>query len=597
MPFDFNDLNGPVPYDAWLCQPSCSDNINGCLPIDQEAYPYTPYLEWPSTFLDILHSLNTVEPDLCSFGYNTHGIFVSLLVRGSLRRVLTNSKDPPQLLTIAPALTEPHQAPTPTTTQEQQITADPPAPSGPVSAPAQATTSAGPAPSPLPTPKDPSTAQQQPSQPTPLADSIGGTTSTAGIGGAIVSVINRPPSAPHVSSISAEDPPDSQDSNSNGGIGAAIISMINQPPGGSKPTQSSPSDHSLPLLPSGQPDSGHTDGSDPSSPGHQDPSDSMPGDPASPASSTSSEIPRAIIPLPSTTLVIIRESNNANVLHGTTMWAGDAATIGTHTLSMNNAGVIVDGNTAAPIPFITSTPSPGVDSNTPAPQRAVVSLGVHTKTLTRGPENLVTVDGQALTPGAVMTLSAHTLSLAQQGLVIDGTSTVSFGPAPTSLPAIVAVAGQTVVLGGAAVTAAEKVVSYGSKGLVVGTETIAVPTADGFMTLGDGEMMRVGPVTGLPGGNIGGMVGGVLAGQEQTGAASVPVATSGTAPIGKTANTTASVERSTGLSTGVGRQSAASTGVAPSASFPASSGAVGSSTSSCWMAAVIGLGAIVTMYI
>ncbi|PSK35102.1 hypothetical protein B9Z65_1685 [Elsinoe australis] len=500
--------------------------------------------------------------------------------------------DPPQLLTVAPALTEPQKAPAPTLTLVQPITSDAPAPSAPADSPARPTTSAGPAPSPSPQPKTPSNAQQQDVRPTSLADDLPQRTTTeVGLGGAIESMINRPPVLSGQSSKEAGDPAGSFDTKGSGnaggnnvnagdtpifspGIGAAIISMINLPPWGSRPTKS----NSGPIAPF-------------------DPFDPPSNSPISSTGFTPAQLPQAMVSLPSTTLTIVREPNNANVLLGTTFWPGDVATVGTHTLSINTAGVVVDGNTTGPIPFITPNPAPVVHANAPAPHRAVISIGDHTTTLLRGPNNAVTVNGQVQLPGAVVTLSGHTLSFAEQGLVVDGTSTALFGPGPTLLPAIVAVAGQTIVLGGAAVTAAGKVVSYGSKGLVFGTETIAVPTAAGLVTLKNGEVMRVGAVTGLPGGRIGEVVGGVLAGQGKTGAASVPLATSGTDPVGKVANVTASVGRSTSSSAGVGRQSATSSSVPPSTSFPASSGAADSSMSSYWMTAVIGFGAIAFMYI
>lgn len=77
LPFNFQDLEGEVPWSAYNCSLKCT-NSTECLPLDPHFNPYSPYLAWPQTFLSLLHSWNTFDPDKCVFGYDNYGIPVCI---------------------------------------------------------------------------------------------------------------------------------------------------------------------------------------------------------------------------------------------------------------------------------------------------------------------------------------------------------------------------------------------------------------------------------------------------------------------------------------------------------------------------------------
>ncbi|KAG8629077.1 hypothetical protein KVT40_002942 [Elsinoe batatas] len=159
-PFDFNDLQGDVPWSAYNCSLQCTEPSE-CLPMDQRLNPYNPYLAWPQTFLDLLHSWNTYDPDTCSFGFDDSGI-----------------PDPPQLLTTALHISKPAGGPAGSTTVIGPVTASGLKPTLILPKPVSKTTVTGPSPS-LPAPTKPAEPVKQPS-----------------IGDIIISMINQPPDRP-----------------------------------------------------------------------------------------------------------------------------------------------------------------------------------------------------------------------------------------------------------------------------------------------------------------------------------------------------------------------------------------------------------------
>ncbi|KAF2228051.1 hypothetical protein BDZ85DRAFT_293036 [Elsinoe ampelina] len=173
-PFDFNDLQGDVPWSAYNCSLQCIEPSE-CLPMDQRLNPYNPYLAWPQTFLDLLHSWNTYDPDTCSFGFDDSGI-----------------PDPPQLLTTALHLSKPAGSPAGSTTIIGPVTASGLKPTLILPKPVSKTTVTGPSPS-SPAPTKSAEPVKQPS-----------------IGDIIISMINQPPGRPQDTSpkpnAQGEDP-------------------------------------------------------------------------------------------------------------------------------------------------------------------------------------------------------------------------------------------------------------------------------------------------------------------------------------------------------------------------------------------------------
>ncbi|KAF4556751.1 Hypothetical protein D9617_1g086320 [Elsinoe fawcettii] len=159
--FDYADLDGPVPWTAYSCMPVCHGlETTQCLPMDTIKTPYAPFLAWPTTFLDILHSINTINPDDCVFnGIDNPGIF-----------------DPPSALAQMPSMTEPQDAPWPKLTDAAPVTPEPATPSSSLELPPRQTRPMENAASPTPT----SSAVERPSS---LQHDLGG---------AIVSMINQP---------------------------------------------------------------------------------------------------------------------------------------------------------------------------------------------------------------------------------------------------------------------------------------------------------------------------------------------------------------------------------------------------------------------
>ncbi|TKX20307.1 hypothetical protein C1H76_7461 [Elsinoe australis] len=583
FPFNFQDLQPPTPWSAYICNKACSDTPDACIPMDEQLTPHNPKLAWPQTFLSMLHSLNTFNPDSCQFGVDEGGIW-----------------DPPQMLTAAPGLnvpivTKPHDEPKPSTTAADPITSQPPAPSSPVQGPAAPTTSAGPSPRPIKGPNSP--AQGTPSPAKPVASS-----SPLGIGGMIGSIINRPPAGAVPSQGSGNADPGSP---ANPGRPGSPAAPANPADSGS-PAAADPADPAAPANPASPGIGGiggfiasminRPPGAPAAAPAAQDPS----------AQGTDSPPKQALIPVAGGSIVtVIQAPNGANVVAGTTHFAGEAAVVAGQTLSFRPDGVVVlptpglDGRVGAgEVVLFSAAPasgSQGGGAQGSGVQKAVVSVGGTTMTAERvadgtvvmdgksykvgdavsvGGESMeiradgvvvrgsggavvssaafmaqgsgmavgggvqravVSVDGKTMTAeragdgtvvmggksynvGDVVTVGGETMEIRQDGIVLKGAggfaiSTAAFvAMGAQAAPTVLAVAGQQITYGAPAKTVAGKRVSYGAQGLIIGTETEAVPTGTSFITLDDGEVLRVGVVTRAPGAEIGGMVGSLLAG-------------------------------------------------------------------------------------
>ncbi|KAF4551467.1 Hypothetical protein D9617_13g099670 [Elsinoe fawcettii] len=317
MPFDFNDLEGDVPWAAYNCALRC-ENITECLPMDQYLRPYSPYLAWPQTFLDMLHSWNSYDPDQCSFGQDDYGI-----------------PDPPQLLTTALHLSQPKEGPAGKTTIIGPVIETGLVPTLVLPKPPPRTTSAGPMTSP------------QPAEPVKQPD----------IGDVIVSMINQPPGSPigdPGSGPEPEKPGSSGDAPVPGqpaapqGMGSTIASMLNQPSpahDGASPAADPRTGPASPVLAPGRSSSDLSPGSQPDVPNL-----------AAPQAAT--------ITLGPSVMPVRHLPNNAHVLDGSTFWAGETVTTAGHVVGFLRGGVVVDGVYQAyhEESYITLTPDTGMPS-------------------------------------------------------------------------------------------------------------------------------------------------------------------------------------------------------------------------------------------
>lgn len=165
-----------------------------------------------------------------------------------------------------------------------------------------------------------------------------------------------------------------------------------------------------------------------------------------------------------------------------------------------------------------STPSEA-SADAALPLGAMVTLGTEVMTVQRLPNNAHVLHGSTFYAGDAITTAGHPMSFAAKGVVVDGSSTVSYYAAPyvtvtrpqlpggvgqqaaaTTMPAVLVFGGNMVAYG-SEMTVAGKRVSYGSEGLVVGTWTIAIPTGTEAVavTLDRGEVMLVSAMTGTTG--------------------------------------------------------------------------------------------------
>ncbi|KAI9686823.1 MAG: hypothetical protein M1820_010543 [Bogoriella megaspora] len=202
-----------------------------------------------------------------------------------------------------------------------------------------------------------------------------------------------------------------------------------------------------------------------------------------------------------------------------------AQTISEHLVSLDNSGVVVDGNTVPYSPLIAATSAPtftldGAVYTAPRPGQPLV---VGSATLTAG--------------GSVATLSNGEIVSVGSGGVVVGSSTIPFQSGPGSEPSpspfyvdgdiyTAPLSGQSLVLGDATITPGGpavtledgEVISIGSQGVVLrGTSTVpfntvssGVPSTDTFTVDGQfytaplsGQALTIGSITLSPGGPAG----------------------------------------------------------------------------------------------
>lgn len=524
-PFDFQDLQDPIPWSAWMCQPGCVDYPQSCLPIDPVTSSFQPRLAWPNTFLSILNGLNTLNPDACTFGYGEAGIYVCIYCL-ALENGANTSQDPPQLLTVADALTKPATQETHQLTRPLPITAEPPAPSKPGPAPAVPTMSAGPDPRPtsgilpgLPSKGGPPVDDEnEPSIPVGSKNEHSSHTSDGD---------GQPPSQPPATSpVNSPDDPrqgppperapdpgpvhDSVSASGTGnaaaapiaessrGIGGLIASMIAQPPfqgnvGSTKLEQN----------------------------GINEVAPSVTQRPESSNSPISPHPLQAFVPIGSSTATIYHENNNANVLSGTSFWAGDTAFIGSRTIVFKTDGVALLGGgptspTSTRLLFQSVDPPVSPDSEV-----AVLTFNGHSITISRNADGTVRFGHSVLREGEIMTVALGELAVLKDGVVLRQpgvTTTAKFSAVAgiDSVSRVVVVGGTSITMGSAAVTVGGKRVSYGTSGLVFGSETVALPTGSTVVTMRNGQLLSIAVPTNAAGEHTGKVIGSLLGSKTGT---------------------------------------------------------------------------------
>ncbi|PSK46253.1 hypothetical protein B9Z65_5221 [Elsinoe australis] len=502
-----------------------------------------------------------------SSGTKTHGITTTSIP----------SPDPPHLLTTALHLTEPNTDSPALTTAHIPVTAEPAAPSVILSVPSAPTITLGPAPSP---------AASRPVQ-------------TPGIGGIIASVINQPAGNPQQSlealqqppSQSSSDPGSDQGSGQDGndpGVqqahpgssGSAGPGQAAGPPQGQVGSDATP-DHVNPGVQPGFPGGkGSNDGriNQPSSSDAENNGKSA----ASPASQGTGAFIAFMLNRPPTGPAPVDSpiSGSSQSEPGS----------GSRTLDPKTGPNSGDPNNP-------TTPSEA-SADAALPLGAMVTLGTEIiMTVQRLPNHAHVLHGSTFYAGDAITTAGHTMSFAVKGVVVDGSSTVSYYAAPyvtvtrpqaaggagqqaavATLPAVPVVGGNMVAYG-SEMTVAGKRVTYGSEGLVVGTRTIARPTGTGSVavTLDGGEVMLISAMTAIPGvQTTGGQAGDGSKGSGETAGTGAGVSPTPEAASGRTAESGASeaVPSRTGK-VGNGDVALTTDGKAAKPTFPASSAASG----------------------
>lgn len=231
-----------------------------------------------------------------------------------------------------------------------------------------------------------------------------------------------------------------------------------------------------------------------------------------------SGVQKAVVSVGGTTMTAERVADGTVVMDGKSYKVGDAVSVGGESMEIRADGVVVRGSGGAVVSsaaFMAQGSGMAVGGGV---QRAVVSVDGKTMTAERAGDGTVVMGGKSYNVGDVVTVGGETMEIRQDGIVLKGAggfaiSTAAFvAMGAQAAPTVLAVAGQQITYGAPAKTVAGKRVSYGAQGLIIGTETEAVPTGTSFITLDDGEVLRVGVVTRAPGAEIGGMVGSLLAG-------------------------------------------------------------------------------------
>ncbi|KAF4552320.1 Hypothetical protein D9617_10g073010 [Elsinoe fawcettii] len=505
--FNFEDLQDPIPWSAWVCKPGCIERPRSCLPIDPLLSSHRPRLAWPNTFLSMLHSLNTINPDDCDFGVDEAGVW-----------------DPPQLLTMTDRLLGPPAQQNHPMTKPESITKESPAPSntpiGPATATAFSITSAS---SITEAPHEPITAPTAPAQSIVSPhqeENVESSHPLRGIGSLIDAMLGRPPQVPQVNPVQPPNQPaeapqpelvavnpetrldtdarkQAAPSGNGDGLGGFIVSMLVRP--SSRMAAGDLSEKGLvnPPVATAQSDADST----------LEPS---------PISDVSVLKPlRAVIPIKSSAVTVFHEASDAFVLSGTTHRVGDTVTLEGQSVVFRTDGVDVmraDASaTVHPASFIRFT-VPALSSSR---EVAVLSVNGEAMPLYRDPDGVVQLGSSAINEGDLTKILAGSLEVMSNGVVLKGasgtvTATFSAFADPRASTSVVAVAGQMVTLGKPAVTVAGRLVSYGAAGLVIDHSTMQIDAMPTQMTMANGAFLKVSAVKENGIYSIGGLVASVL---------------------------------------------------------------------------------------
>ncbi|EKG11734.1 hypothetical protein MPH_11227 [Macrophomina phaseolina MS6] len=435
-PFNFDDMNTPVPLDAYKGQAMCWATWNNlatdaCSTIWDD---YNPWISMPTSMV--------IQMDPAWTGCTTFGLDLPVY-------------DPPIPLTTAGALFG-------TTTTEE------PQPETTSAKPSSSPTDPNPSPTHTAVPVTITSAQPVTSQDPGKPQNTGEPPSNSDPPSSADPPNNADPSnnAPPSNSNSA-DPAPQQTSTSNGGGLAPIISQIVSAINGGDPPQAT--------------------------------SDSDPQDPTSTESDNNNPAPSQNTPAPAPTLiatvgtqVISADPSNPSgiIVGGAPLAPGQATTIGGIPVSVAPSAVVVGGQgPAAPSTIVIPAPPQ------PAPSGALATVGGQPVTPDASQPGHVVIGSQTLAPGAQTVIAGTPISVGSSVVIIAG-SALALPPAaaaptatplttingqpilvdPSDLSAII-VAGQTLRAGDPALTLSNTPVSLAPGALIIGsTATLALPT-------------------------------------------------------------------------------------------------------------------------
>ncbi|KAF2221573.1 hypothetical protein BDZ85DRAFT_18649 [Elsinoe ampelina] len=221
--------------------------------------------------------------------------------------------------------------------------------------------------------------------------------------------------------------------------------------------------------------------------------------------STTSPASQAIIPASDGFMTVWHGGDNANVLSGTTFWAGDTAILQSQVVSFQSDGVVLLPLPTPPVDGIMASTAAStyrylpVPTDAPEMVGAVVTFAGSTVKVEKHESDMVVAGGTTHRVGDMAIVDGHTLGIEAEGVVVSnvgGSVTVSYSTirAGGDVEETAVVGGAVVEFGGSAVTVAGERVSYGTGGLVVGGETVAVPTGSSHVTLSDGRAVSIGIV-------------------------------------------------------------------------------------------------------
>ncbi|KAF4547295.1 Hypothetical protein D9617_47g010630 [Elsinoe fawcettii] len=262
------------------------------------------------------------------------------------------------------------------------------------------------------------------------------------------------------------------DQSSAPGIGGLIASMFDQPPARQSTTRLSKT----------------SDGTNNDSAGRYR------------VSYATTEILEVVVSIGDRRRTILRGSDNANVLDGTTHWAGDIVVIGSQTVSFQTNGIAVLDAAISDI-SVDQVTTPVIHFSRPAGEYLVDTISMtmagSDMIIQRYTDGMVSVAGSFYYIGDVVTLGDKQLILATDGVIVSGSSGIttarfSAGGSRRMTHGILAATGGMITLDGEVVTVLGKEISYGSAGLIIDGQTISLSAGAVTATLANGEVLQVG---------------------------------------------------------------------------------------------------------